>query len=54
MEPKRHATRRRGTLTTILILLCLGLVPLLPAHGYAQALAIVYGNDNMGELAPCG
>lgn len=54
METQRHAIRRKDVLATILTLLCLGGVPLLPVHGYPQALAIVYANDNMGELAPCG
>ena len=41
-------------MATVLALLCLLVLPLLPGHGHSQPLTIVYANDNLGELAPCG
>ena len=48
---KTHRNRRHPILFALLFILGLGVLPQ-PLH--AQTLRIVYSNDNLGELAPCG
>ncbi len=47
--PRKHRNRHFSILFTLFFLL-----GLLPQPLRAETLRIVYGNDNLGELAPCG
>lgn len=48
---KKHRNCRYPFFFILLFLLSLGLLPH-PLH--AETLRIVYSNDNLGELSPCG
>lgn len=50
---KKHRNRHHPVLFSLLFILGLGL-DLLPQALHAKTLRIVYSNDNLGELAPCG
>lgn len=48
---KKHRKRSYPVFITLVFILALGLVPHLL---HAETLRIVYSNDNLGELSPCG
>ena len=48
---KKHPKHSYPVFFTLVFILALGLVPQLL---HAETLRIVYSNDNLGELAPCG
>lgn len=50
----RKTARHKGSLSIVFALFCILGLALLPQRASAQMLRLVYNNDNLGELSPCG
>ncbi len=51
---KTNPSKTSKTLPALFALVCILALTLRPSPLLAQQLRLVYGNDNLGELAPCG
>lgn len=47
-------TNHNYSYSVVFTLFCILVLVLAPQHLHAQLLRIVYSNDILGELAPCG
>ncbi len=50
----KKKTNPSNSLPALLALVCILGLTLLPHPLAAQQLRLIYSNDNLGELAPCG